>query len=99
MRACIPGAGPHLHAPHASTPLVLYDAGVDPHQDDALGRLAVTDEGLHRRELLVLDSCLSLGIPVAGFVGGGYHASLDVLAARHCLLHRAAACMWGDHGL
>lgn len=33
--------------------LVLYDAGIDPHEGDALGRLALTDEGLHRRELLV----------------------------------------------
>lgn len=33
--------------------LVLYDAGIDPHKGDALGRLALTDEGLHRRELLV----------------------------------------------
>lgn len=31
--------------------LVLYDAGVDPHVDDALGRLALSDEGLLRREL------------------------------------------------
>ena len=33
--------------------LVLYDAGVDPHEEDELGRLALTDEGLQRRELLV----------------------------------------------
>ena len=33
--------------------LVLYDAGVDPHKDDSLGRLALTDEGLLRRELQV----------------------------------------------
>ena len=33
--------------------LVLYDAGVDVHAGDALGRLAVTDDGLRRRELLV----------------------------------------------
>lgn len=33
--------------------LVLYDAGVDPHVDDALGRLALSDDGLRRRELLV----------------------------------------------
>lgn len=79
--------------------LVLYDAGVDPHQDDALGRLSLTDEGLRRRELLVLDSCLGAGIPVAGYVGGGYHADLDVLAARHCWLHRAAAELWHDYRL
>jgi acetoin utilization deacetylase AcuC-like enzyme len=33
--------------------LVMYDAGIDPHKGDALGRLALTDEGLHRRELMV----------------------------------------------
>ena len=26
--------------------LVLYDAGVDPHQDDALGKLNLTDQGI-----------------------------------------------------
>ena len=25
--------------------LILYDAGVDPHQDDALGKLCLTDQG------------------------------------------------------
>lgn len=33
--------------------LVLYDAGVDPHHDDKLGRLSLTDMGLRRRELQV----------------------------------------------
>lgn len=41
--------------------LVLYDAGVDIHADDSLGRLSITDEGLHRRELLVFDTCLAAG--------------------------------------
>ena len=34
--------------------LVLYDAGVDPHADDKLGRLKLTDSGLMRREMQVL---------------------------------------------
>ncbi len=33
--------------------LVLYDAGVDPHADDKLGRLKLTDNGLMRREMQV----------------------------------------------
>lgn len=43
------------HTTHTITPAyaVLYDAGVDPHADDALGRLALSDAGLWRRELLV----------------------------------------------
>lgn len=77
--------------------LVLYDAGVDTHADDALGHLALTDAGLLRRELLVLDTCLGFGVPVAGYVGGGYHADLTVLARRHCALHQAAQQLWGDH--
>ena len=79
--------------------LVLYDAGVDVHIDDALGRLSVTDGGLLRRELLVLDACLGAGVPVAGVVGGGYADDLEVLAARHCALHEAGARMFRDHGL
>ena len=79
--------------------LVLYDAGVDPHVDDALGRLALTDAGLARRERLVLDTCLGWGVPVAGYVGGGYDDDLDLLARRHLHLHRAAAELWRGYGL
>ena len=79
--------------------LVLYDAGVDVHKDDELGKLSLTDEGIYRRDLLVMDSCLASGIPVAGFVGGGYHKCLDTLADRHILLHRAASRLWADHEL
>ncbi len=79
--------------------VVLYDAGVDVHEADELGKLAVSDEGLMRRELLVLDTCLAAGVPVAGYVGGGYAADLDVLADRHIWLHSAAAQMWRYYGL
>ena len=33
--------------------LVFYDAGVDPHESDVLGRLSLTDDGLYRREMMV----------------------------------------------
>ncbi|GAX76398.1 hypothetical protein CEUSTIGMA_g3843.t1 [Chlamydomonas eustigma] len=79
--------------------LVLYDAGVDIHEADHLGKLQISDEGLLRRELLVLDTCLSFGIPIAGNIGGGYDSDLDVLADRHICLHRAALRMWREHGL
>jgi acetoin utilization deacetylase AcuC-like enzyme len=70
--------------------LVLYDAGVDPHVDDRLGKLALTDTGLYRRERMVLSSCRAAGYPVAGVIGGGYADDLDRLVYRHSLLHRAA---------
>lgn len=37
--------------------IVLYDAGVDPHRDDPLGRLCLSDSGLLRRDLLVRKVC------------------------------------------
>ena len=70
--------------------LVLYDAGVDPHQADRLGKLALTDEGLFQRDKLVLTTCLQQGYPVATVVGGGYDKNVTTLARRHVLLHRAA---------
>lgn len=70
--------------------LVLYDAGVDPHVEDKLGKLALTDAGLYRRDHYVLAHCAARGIPAVGVIGGGYAHDVDRLARRHCLLHQAA---------
>jgi len=71
--------------------LVLYDAGVDVHEADLLGGFKLTDEGLIRREALILDTCVGNGVPIAAYVGGGYDKDLDALARRHCILHHVAA--------
>lgn len=71
--------------------LVLYNAGVDPHLGDRLGKLALTDTGLYRREMQVLTTCVGQGYPVAGVIGGGYCEDLEALVYRHTLLHRAAS--------
>jgi acetoin utilization deacetylase AcuC-like enzyme len=70
--------------------LVFYDAGVDPHADDLLGKLALTDAGLYRRDRSVLRECLHRGIPVACVIGGGYDRDIARLARRHSLIHHAA---------
>lgn len=70
--------------------LVFYNAGVDPHREDKLGRLNLTDEGLLRRERFVLETCLADAIPVASVMGGGYAPDLDRLAYLHSILHRVA---------
>ena len=71
--------------------LVLYDAGVDPHHADRLGKLSLTDSGLFQRDKLVLQTCMQRGYPVATVVGGGYYKDVITLAHRHLLLFRAAA--------
>ncbi len=77
--------------------IVLYDAGVDVHKDDSLGFLELTDEGIFRRDATILDTCVGFGIPVAGYVGGGYSNDLDELALRHCLLFEAASQAYQEH--
>jgi acetoin utilization deacetylase AcuC-like enzyme len=69
--------------------LVFYNAGVDPHADDRLGRLALSDAGLAERERYVLSLCRARRLPLACVVGGGYADDLDVLARRHAILHEA----------
>jgi len=78
--------------------LVLYNAGVDPHRGDRLGRLCLSDLGLLQRDRLVLEACLRRRIPVATVIGGGYDA-LPALVQRHGLVFRAAAEMALLHGL
>jgi acetoin utilization deacetylase AcuC-like enzyme len=79
--------------------LVLYDAGVDPHGDDRLGKLALTDTGIFRREMQVLSTCVSMGYAIAAVIGGGYADDLRSLVYRHSLLHRAADAVYRQHRL
>jgi len=76
--------------------IVLYDAGVDVHRDDALGYLALTDAGLAARDQAVLRHCLERDIPVVGLIGGGYDRDRAALARRHGILHHSAARLWQE---
>lgn len=62
---------------------VLYQAGVDPHVDDKLGRLALTDAGLAARDRFVVGEARSRGLPIASALGGGYGDDPRAVAARH----------------
>jgi len=77
--------------------LVLYNAGVDPHRDDRLGRLELSDAGLYRRDWMVMEAALRRRIPVATLIGGGYDA-LAPLVERHTLMVRAAHGRARVHG-
>lgn len=63
--------------------IVLYQAGVDPHREDKLGRLALTDEGLAARDRFVVGEARRRGLPVASALGGGYGDDARAVAARH----------------
>jgi len=57
--------------------LAIYLAGADPYQDDRLGRLSLSKEGLRERDNLVLSSLHCAGIPVAITMAGGYAQRIE----------------------
>ncbi|WP_343344956.1 histone deacetylase [Sphingomicrobium sp. XHP0239] len=63
--------------------LILYQAGVDPHEDDKLGRLGLTSAGLEARDRFVVHTARHRGIPVASALGGGYGNDPRAVADRH----------------
>ncbi|MEI5681584.1 MULTISPECIES: histone deacetylase family protein [unclassified Mesorhizobium] len=75
----------------ANWDLVFYNAGVDPHADDRLGRLSLTDAGLRQRDLTVIEHFRERGIPVCGVIGGGYSKDVPALATRHAILFEVAS--------
>ena len=52
--------------------LILYQAGADPFEDDQLGDLKLTIEGLEERDKLVFEWARGRDIPIAATLGGGY---------------------------
>lgn len=71
--------------------IVFYNAGVDPHRDDRLGRLGLTDAGLRARDARVIGWAKARGLPLVGVLGGGYDTDPERLAARHAILFEEAA--------
>lgn len=66
--------------------LVFFNAGVDPHRDDKLGRLCLSDEGLRRRDSYVVEQTRRRGVPLVAVIGGGYSDDIDALAHRHAIV-------------
>lgn len=77
--------------------LVMYDAGVDVHKADLLGKLNLTDQCILERDLYVIDLVTRChGVPCVCVVGGGYSTNMDALAKRHTIVHQAASRVWGS---
>ena len=52
--------------------ILFYVAGADPYKEDQLGGLALTMDGLARRDALVIDYARRNKVPVAITLAGGY---------------------------
>jgi acetoin utilization deacetylase AcuC-like enzyme len=78
--------------------LLFYVAGADPYREDQLGGLALTMEGLVRRDTMVFDYARRHGAPTAIALAGGYARRVEdtvrihaatILAARDSALRDA----------
>ena len=69
--------------------IVFYNAGVDPHADDRLGLLSLSNSGLYRRDRTVAEACRRAHTPLCAVLGGGYSKDADAVARRHLLLVEA----------
>ena len=70
---------------------VFYIAGVDVHYDDRLGKLKLSDEGIEKRDMLVIENYFVKKVPLCGVLGGGYNRNFDKLIELHSKLHKSCA--------
>ena len=86
----------HLPEVFAFAPdIVLYQAGVDALEEDTLGRLALTHDGLMQRDMLVLSACKARGIPVSMGIGGGYAEPIGASVEAYANTYRVAKRLYG----
>lgn len=71
---------------------VFYLAGADPYEDDQLGGLNLTREGLRQRDRLVIGTVAAAGIPLVVVLAGGYARKVeDTVAIHMATIEEAAA--------
>ncbi len=75
------------HIPHIyqefKPDIILYLAGADPYQNDQLGGLRLTMEGLKERDRWVIGQARELGLPLVVLLAGGYAYDVEETVAIH----------------
>ena len=75
--------------------LICYIAGADPYREDELGGLALSIEGLKKRDEMVFNVARTRDIPVMVTYAGGYARRVEDTVAIHCNTVVAAAEVFG----
>jgi acetoin utilization deacetylase AcuC-like enzyme len=76
--------------------VIFYQAGVDVLESDALGRLALTPQGVRKRDEIVMNAAKRYGAPFVITQGGGYSNPIELTAQAHAETFRVAARIWAD---
>jgi acetoin utilization deacetylase AcuC-like enzyme len=69
--------GLHQALAQARADLAIYLAGADPFAGDRLGRLALSKKGLLDRDIMVMQRCQQMGLPIAVAMAGGYAKQVE----------------------
>jgi acetoin utilization deacetylase AcuC-like enzyme len=69
---------------HFEPELICYLAGADPYKEDQLGGLALTIDGLKKRDELVLRAAKAHNVPVMITFAGGYARRVEDTVTIHC---------------
>jgi acetoin utilization deacetylase AcuC-like enzyme len=75
----------------ARADLVFYLAGVDVAAGDRYGKLALTEEGIRRRDRCVIEAVRGRGLPLVIVLAGGYAATRARTAELHAHAFRESA--------
>lgn len=78
-----------------SPEIVFYQSGVDALTCDRLGRLALTHDGLKRRDTIVVDLAQRLRVPLVVTLGGGYGDPIEETARAHANTYKTVAALMG----
>lgn len=57
--------------------LILYVAGADPYKNDQIGNLALTIDGLSKRDEFIFETARNFNVPIAVVLAGGYAANVE----------------------
>ena len=79
---------------HFSPELLCYIAGADPYREDQLGGLALTIDGLKKRDRLVFEVAKARNIPIMVTYAGGYAHNVEDTVTIHVNTILAAKEVW-----
>lgn len=63
--------------------IIFYQSGVDVLENDRLGKLKLSMEGVRLRDHFVFGTAKKYQVPIVSVMGGGYHTSLRSLVEAH----------------
>jgi len=79
--------------------LIVYVAGADPYENDQVGNLSLTIEGLRKRDLFIYSQAKNYDIPIVTVLAGGYAINRDDTVDIHFNTLMSALGVFYDAGI